>query len=135
MFLGQTLTVSLKPLQKAVKSLQEATTKKNLTQLEKDGIIQRFEYTFELSWKTLRRYLELNNKPKLGNLKDIFREAGRQKLISSVEEWFQYLEARNLTSHTYDEKIAQQTFQAARHFSKAATELLDHLKKNIHGNH
>ena len=54
----------------------------------------------------LLELFKLNNNLDLFNVKDIFREAGKQGLIDQVESWFESLEARNLTSHTYDETIA-----------------------------
>lgn len=49
---------SIKPLKEAFLSLETAVNKKNINDLERDGIIQRFEYSFELSWKSLKKYLE-----------------------------------------------------------------------------
>jgi nucleotidyltransferase substrate binding protein (TIGR01987 family) len=127
--------LSLKPLIDAVKTLEEAVNKANPTQLERDGTIQRFEYTFEIAWKSLKRYFELNNKPKISNLKDIFREAGRQELISSVEDWFDFLKARNNTSHTYDPAVAEATYRAAVKFFPAVKDLTIKLEQALGGSH
>lgn len=107
---------SLKALKKAASTLKEAlATKKSA--LVRDAVIQRFEYTYELSWKTMRRYFKINNQLEEENVQNIFREAGRQKLIESVESWFVYQKARNLTSHTYDEKIAEEVYEVAKSLS------------------
>ena len=120
--------LNIKPFEKALKSLSEVLRKK-WTVLVQDATIQRFEYTFELSWKVLKRYFKLNNNLDIFNVKDIFREAGKQELIDHVEKWFEYLEARNLTSHTYDEKIAGKVYASAKDFEKDANLLLSRLKK------
>lgn len=114
--------------EKALKSLSEAL-KAPKTKMNRDATIQRFEYTFELSWKFLKRYLKLNNNIDVFNLKDIFRDAGKQGLIENVEKWFEYLEARNLTSHTYDENTAEKVYEKAKEFEKAAHFLLTQFKK------
>ena len=99
--------------------------------ITRDAAIQRFEYTFELSWKVLKRYFKINNNLEIFNVKDIFREAGKQGLIEKVEKWFEYLEARNLTSHTYDENIAEKVYTKAKEFEKDAHFLCQQLKKII----
>ncbi|MAE20867.1 MAG: nucleotidyltransferase [Pseudomonas sp.] len=75
----------------------------SLSQLEKEGIIQRFEYTFELAWKVLKDKmqhdgLELNQiSPKA-----VVRQAYQAKYINDAECWMRMIGDRNLMSHTYD---------------------------------
>lgn len=126
-----TPTISLNPLKKAAKSLELATINPPNNDIERDGAIQRFEYTFELSWKTLKRYFEQNSNPTNLNLKDLFREAGKQQLIDSVEQWFEYLEARNLTSHTYNLESAEKAYAAAVKFHTDVKKLIERLEKII----
>jgi len=121
---------SISPLKKAAISLKEVVQKKK-TDIIRDATIQRFEYTFELVWKTLRRYLQLNSNIREFNLKEIFREAGKQGLIGKVEAWFNYLESRNLTSHTYYEEIAEKVYKVAKRFSDDVDELIKKLEKLI----
>ncbi|MBI2026910.1 MAG: nucleotidyltransferase substrate binding protein [Deltaproteobacteria bacterium] len=122
--------INIEPFEKAVASLSDALDQK-WTVLVQDATIQRFEYTFELSWKLLKRYFKVNNNIDLFNIKEIFREAGKQKLIDHVENWFEYLEARNLTSHTYDHKIAEKVYEKARLFEKDARLLLKKMNRLI----
>lgn len=74
-----------------------------LSQLEKEGIIQRFEYTFELAWKTLKDRMEYDGlvldkiSPKM-----VIRQAFEAKYITDVENWLKMTGDRNLMSHTYD---------------------------------
>jgi len=75
----------------------------SLTQLEKEGVIQRFEYTFELAWKVLKDRLEFDGiildriSPK-----SVARKAYETKYINDVDMWFRMIGDRNLMSHTYD---------------------------------
>jgi len=117
------------PFKKALSSLKKAlATPKN--EISRDASIQRFEYTFELAWKTLKRHLTNEAGLKEYNIKNIFREAARAGLITNIDEWFAYLEARNLTSHTYNEDVAEETYKAAKQFATAAEDLLKKLEKH-----
>lgn len=75
----------------------------SLSQLEKEGIIQRFEYTFELAWKTLKDKMEYDGivleqiSPKA-----VVRQAYAAKYINAPDTWLQMIGDRNLMSHTYD---------------------------------
>ena len=97
----------------------------------RDSVIQRFEHTFELTWKSIKRYFSINQALEETNIRNLFREAGKQNLISSVESWFEYHKARNLTSHTYNQKTAEEVCTAACNFYPHAKELLDNLEKLI----
>ena len=74
-----------------------------LNQLEKEGIIQRFEYTFELAWKTLKDRMEFDGivLDKISP-KAVVREAYAAKYIDDAETWLKMIGDRNLMSHTYD---------------------------------
>jgi nucleotidyltransferase substrate binding protein (TIGR01987 family) len=96
----------------------------------RDGVIQRFEFTYELSWKMLKRYLEeygLERPDRLNN-RDLFRVGYEQELIDDPEKWFLYLRMRNLTSHVYDEAKAMEVFQAAKRFLPDVQYFLERLK-------
>ncbi len=74
-----------------------------LSQLEKEGIIQRFEYTFELAWKVLKDKME-NDGIVLDKIspKAVVRQAFNAKYIQNAETWLNMIGDRNLMSHTYD---------------------------------
>lgn len=99
--------------------------------LMRDGVIQRFEYTFELSWKLLRRYLEEYGLERVDLLtnRDLFRLGYEQGLLADAEAWLGYLRFRNLTSHTYDESTAEAVYQGARAFVGDARMLLRRLQE------
>jgi len=78
------------------------TSAGTLNRLEKEGLIQRFEYTFELSWKTMKDYLESKG-VSVDYPRDVLKEAFAHELIADGEVWMTMLDHRNLMSHTYDE--------------------------------
>jgi len=75
----------------------------NLSVLEKEGLIQRFEYTFELAWKTLKDFLEYEGIT-AAFPREVIKAAFKYGLIADGETWMDMLEKRNLLAHTYDEK-------------------------------
>lgn len=91
----------------------ELRGERELSQLEKEGIIQRFEYTMELAWKTMKDYLEAQNVVLVRvTPRAIMKEAFEAKLITQGQTWLDALDARNKMSHIYDfsefEKVIQQ---------------------------
>jgi nucleotidyltransferase substrate binding protein (TIGR01987 family) len=93
-------------------------------QAVRSGVIQHFEFTFELCWKFMQRWLRENSAPEDADLprtrKDLFRLAAHHGLITDPVPWFGYAEARNLTSHTYDLDRAAVVYTAALDFAPAA---------------
>ncbi len=92
---------------KALVRMDEVVTlwhSRKLSDLERDGMIQRFEYTQELAWKLLKNYIEYQGEAQMGGSRDTIRQAFRLGLIENSEPWFDMLESRNLTSHVYDEE-------------------------------
>ncbi len=84
--------------------LQEAvTSEKPLTQLEKEGCIQRFEYAFELAWKVMKDYLESEGLV-ISPLTPahVIRTAFTARLLADGQVWMDALDARNKMSHVYD---------------------------------
>ena len=127
-------SMNLDPLEKAIEQLKSGLNQSHAdpdNELLRDGVIQRFEYTMDLSWKMIQRYLKhiaQVEESAIRTKKDLFREAGRLGLISNVEAWFGYYEARNETSHTYDPLIAESVFSQAELFLPDAISLLEALK-------
>ncbi|HAH32386.1 MAG TPA: nucleotidyltransferase [Elusimicrobia bacterium] len=101
--------------------------------LLRDGVIQRFEFTYELSWKMLKRYLEEYSLEKADGLnnRDLFRIGYEQGLIADPEKWFYYLKMRNQTSHVYDKAKAIEVFAAARFFLPDSQHLLKRLRGKV----
>ncbi|MEI7579438.1 MAG: HI0074 family nucleotidyltransferase substrate-binding subunit [bacterium] len=115
-------------LSKASLKMQEALT---FTESEpyKESTIQRFEYTFELSWKLMNSILKDQLIDCYG-IKNIFREAIKLGIIENIDHWFDYALNRNLTSHIYKEEIANQVYAVAKgSFTTDVLKLLE-LSKN-----
>ncbi len=96
----------------------------------KSGVIQHFEFTYELCWKFIRRWLETNISPTVADgvaRRELFRLAAENRLIVDVEQWMRHHDARNRTSHTYDPAIAEVVYQAAHEFAHDARHLLEAL--------
>ena len=102
------LIYSFQKLKEAVKKLDDGI-KQVKDQLDRDGVIQRFEFSFELLWKTLKLFLAdegiIANSPK-----EALKETFRFGLIKDDEVFLDMLEDRNQTSHIYSEDISKEIF-------------------------
>lgn len=85
-----------------------------LSELEQQGLIQAFGFTHELAWNTLKDFLESRGATALYGSKDATREAFARGLIANGEEWMAMIQARNRSSHTYNEKTANEIAAAVR---------------------
>ncbi|MFA5553222.1 MAG: nucleotidyltransferase substrate binding protein [Phycisphaerae bacterium] len=139
------MKLDLSSLRKAVESLdrtinitKDDTFFKNLSEEAKEaiksGVIQNFEVAYETCWKFARRWLKENvpveqaERPR--SRKELFRLAAQYGLIKDPVVWFSYGDARNLTSHTYDENTAESVFETAMDFIKDAKDLLKKLEES-----
>lgn len=92
---------------KALQELESAielSKERKLSKLEKQGLIQCFEYTHELSWKMLKDFLEDQGAIEIFGSKDTIREAIKLGILAEGDVWMQMIKSRNLTPHIYDEK-------------------------------
>ena len=82
-----------------------------LSDLEKEGAIQRFEYSFELAWKTLKDYL-IYSGVAFDQItpRSVIKQAFAAKIIKDGQTWIDMLEQRNLMSHTYDREVFDVVF-------------------------
>lgn len=98
-----------KNFETALINLQESVAQKKHSDLEKAGVIQYYEFTFELACKTLKDYLEerevLAQYPR-----DVIKESFKYNLVRDGDIWLDMLQKRNLMSHTYNKKNAQLAF-------------------------
>ena len=95
--------------QKAFLLLEAAVNANISSKLEKEGLIQRFEYTFELAWKTQKDYLRYAGID-VDLPRDCIKQSFANGLIKDGQTWIEMLESRNLMSHTYDEVIFQKIY-------------------------
>jgi len=96
----------------------------------KAGAIQHFDFTYELCWKFIKRWLEMNVSPAAVDgvsRRQLFRLAAENQLIEDVERWMRHHDARNRTSHTYEPAVAEEVYQAVHGFAQDARRLLDAL--------
>lgn len=114
-------------LEKSLDTLSEALQERD-SPLKCDAVIQRFEYVFELSWKSMRIAADY-----MGTLctgpRDSIKAAYKYRWIRVPENWFEAMEARNKTSHTYNEDLAKEVFSVAKKFPRLVKELLKFLRK------
>ena len=127
-------TLDLSTLKNALRQLEDGlvTAEKTPTsEIIRDGVIQRFEYSHELALKFIKRILETRHGDQVDQMayNDLLRTAAERGYIENVEEWFAYRNARNRTSHAYDAGIAASVFASARPFLKNARFLLAHLEQ------
>lgn len=103
----------LENFEKSFVLLRDAVAKHELSELERGGLIQFFEVTFELAWKCLGDHLESEGFT-LPSPKQILRQAFQSGLIEDGEAWLRALEDRNLMTHTYDERKSKEVERVIR---------------------
>jgi nucleotidyltransferase substrate binding protein (TIGR01987 family) len=125
------MALSPENLGKAVASLALSVAQPK-NEFIRDSVIQRFEFTYELAWKAIRKQLI----EEIGELsadvlsrKDLFRKALQQRIILDFDAWVLFHEARNSTSHNYNEANAERVYQVALKFLPEAQRLLLLLKE------
>ncbi len=101
-----------KNYQKALAQLQKFIDKGDLSELEKQGLIKAFEYTYELGWNTLKDFLIYRGQADIYGSRDAIRKAFANGLILDGEGWMDMLQSRNKPSHTYNEETAEEISNA-----------------------
>jgi len=136
------MILELSGLKRAVESLERAVETTASPEAEalserarevlRAGVIQNFEFTYELCWKFIKRWLERN----IGatyvdgvTRRELFRRGAENALIDDVDGWMDYHHARNETSHTYNQDTAEEVFEHAKRFLGDAKALLAILEK------
>lgn len=133
------IDLSIEPLEKALLSLEAALARQAenpLDDLIRDACIQRFEFTYELSHKMLKRFLEATsaNPDEFDAMtfQDLIRTGNeRSLLLSDWPVWKSYRSARAATSHTYDEQKAIEVLAMILPFVEEARFLRDRLREGI----
>ena len=126
--------LNLTALRNALAQLEKGLTAAEAdpgSEIIRDGVIQRFEYSHELALKFIKRILETRHGDPVDQMayNDLLRTAAERGYIENVEAWFEYRNERKRTSHTYDENVAAKVFAAARPFLKEARILLANLER------
>jgi nucleotidyltransferase substrate binding protein (TIGR01987 family) len=130
------MKLDLSSLKKAINALNRALNEyeKNPSEFVKDSCIQRFEFTYELSHKFIKRYLEITeaNPDEIEEMsfQQLIRRATEKGLLlSDWESWKDYRKSRGKTSHTYDEDTATEVFEAIPDFLKEVEYLYKRLEE------
>ena len=126
------LTKSIDILERSIKTVSRLDISDNdLWETVRAGVIQNFEVAYEQSRRMMIRWLKEN----IGSTyvdgisrRELFRLAAESRLITDAERWMDYHNARNQTSHTYGEHIAQSVFEEATEFAHDARQLLRTLE-------
>ena len=92
---------------KTLRNAAELATQRPLSELEQQGLIQGFEFTHELAWNLLKDFLEAQGIAGLIGSRDAIRTAFKNGLLEDGETWMEMIKARNLSSHTYQQDLAQ----------------------------
>jgi len=103
----QRLSNYIKALDRLNKAVDLAS-KRALSELEQQGLIQSFEFTHELAWKVMKDYFYYQGNVEIRGSRDATREAFSFNIIIKGEVWMDMIVSRNKTSHTYDEKTAKE---------------------------
>jgi nucleotidyltransferase substrate binding protein (TIGR01987 family) len=99
---------------KALTKLGEAVQldkERALSELERQGIIQAFEYTHELAWKVMQDFFIYQGNTQIRGSKDATRQAFSVDLIADGDNWMKMINNRNLTSHTYNEEVSEEIYK------------------------
>ena len=122
------LEAVIKQFEQAITRLDEVL-KEPKSSIVRDSAIQRFEFSLDLAWKSVKAFLEDKKGIICSSPKDCFREAYRQGIIEYDYIWIKYVDMRNETVHTYKEEIAEQIYSELANVLKHLKSLLNNLKK------
>lgn len=95
----------------------------------RDSAIQRFEFTFEISWKAMKVYLEEKGAINLYFPRDVIRNAAQAGIINS-SKWLKMIETRNITSHIYNENMAEKVYNELPDYIPLIKELIEDLEQD-----
>jgi nucleotidyltransferase substrate binding protein (TIGR01987 family) len=128
---NEKLTLSFQQVNQALIALKQMVDKPMQSDRSNiDACIQRFKFTVELFWKLLKRIIESR-----GGMptypKDVLREAFRGQLIHDESVWLRMLQDRNLTSHTYNQDLADAIFERIKTYYPVFHETYEQLKINM----
>lgn len=128
------LAKSIAALDRVIKTANRLdASDEDLQEAVRAGVIQNFEIAYEQSWKMMKRWLEENVGATYVDgvtRRELFRFAAENRLITDIDRWMAYHDARNQTSHTYNEDTAQSVFEEATEFVHDAKCLLRKLERH-----
>ena len=99
---------------RALSQLKKFIDQGELSELEEQGLVKAFEYTYELAWTTLKDFLEYRGQTDIFGSRDAIRKAFQLNLIDDGDNWMDMLTSRNKTSHTYNRETAEEICRAVK---------------------
>ncbi|MDR0730553.1 MAG: nucleotidyltransferase substrate binding protein [Treponema sp.] len=114
-----------------LKKERDKTTEPAEIELLHAGLIQNFEFAYEIGWKQMKKWLEFNigrNSVAGITRNELFRLAAENLLIADVEKWMDFHKARNSTAHEYSGMIAENVYEKAKEFLPHVKDLLTRLE-------
>jgi nucleotidyltransferase substrate binding protein (TIGR01987 family) len=121
----------LENFEKAFHFLAAGLSKETLSELERAGVIQAYEFTFELAWKTMKDYLN-EKQVEVRFPRDVIKEAFHYEIIDDGELWLDMLEKRNVMAHTYQESNAELAIRLIQTSYFSAIQQLHERMSEIH---
>ena len=131
------MIIDLTPFENAIKTLDEIIIRYDKEYYDNSiryAVIQRFEYTYSLAIKMIVRFLQnqATDLPDTLTFNETIRKANQMGLLlTNLEKWTDYRQKRNMTSHTYEETIANTVVSVVKDFQKDAHFLLKTLKEHL----
>ena len=98
------------------------------------AVIKHFEFTYELCWKIMKRYIEMDSGSEEADVltrKELFRLSAEKKLIASFAQWVKFHEDRNRTSHVYNEAVADDVYETAKQFAGPLHDFIAAIEQRI----
>ena len=129
--LSDKLNERIENFEKALAKLKQAFLEEP-TELVIDGTLQRYEFTFELAWKTIKDYLEYNGIiSDISSPRNVIQQAFQSKIIKNGDIWIQMMLDRNLLSHLYDEQKSREVYEnIKKKYLKEFEDFKEFLKTN-----
>lgn len=128
----QRLREKLSDYSRALKRLEEALERDQSDDIVLDAVIQRFEFTYELSWKLIKAYMSYSGIADIKTPRQAFKEAFAAGLIEEGDVWLEMLDDRNLTSHTYDQSTARRVYEKVKNrYYPAMSKLKEAISREI----
>ena len=120
---------------KAFAQLEAFIRQEHLNKLEEQGLIKAFEYTYELAWNTMKDFLEYQGETDIPGSRDAIRKSFARGIIADGDIWVDMLQARNRTSHTYNEDTARDIVDSIRQdyfsaFHRYLSDMQNRLESN-----
>ena len=109
--LSEAINYLKKDLEEKEIDIEYKNTDKILDEIIKEGVIQRFEYTYEMAWNVMKDYALYQGNSEISDSRDAIRFAFSSNLITNGELWMDMIKSRIKTSHTYDEKTAEEIYK------------------------